>query len=331
VRLNGGAADLCRKRTPDTNNEVPGKPMKTIQLLKALRRRTKSSIERMAKGQIERLRRMKYPRIIPVLSGVAGPFPTLSPTQEYFCSWNAERLGISEGESRRRYIESWSMLPNGHAGQEIRTFADLSYGLYEVFIGDNETEVYEAYRIHSQMHFLRMLAYPESVWPAVHPVVSALSGKKEVTIVDYGCGLAQHSRGLAQTLRKNRTNVRVVLVDIPTLRKDFLLWMASKTGTPTEFLECSSTRPVPVLPNSDVVIATEVFEHLHDPMPAFEAIHRALEPSGFLLTNISDHEAEFMHVCPNLKALRDRTRELKYEEIQYLSLFRKPSIQGSQT
>ncbi len=297
--------------------------MKTIELLETLKRRTNNSIER--------LRRMKYPRIIPVLSGEVGPAPKLSPTQEYFCSWNAERLGISESESRGRYIKSWYMLPNGHAGQELRTFADLSYGLYEVFVGDNETEVYEAYRIHSQMHFLRMLAYPESVWPPNHPVVNAFSGKTDVTIVDYGCGLAQHSRGLAESLSKNRTTVRVVLVDIPTLRKDFLLWMAAKTQIPVEFLECSRTRPVPDLPNSDVVIATEVFEHLHDPMPAFEEIHRTLKPSGFLLTNLSDHEGEFMHVSPNLKALRDRTRELKYEELQSSTLFQKPSIEASHT
>ena len=297
--------------------------MKTIKLLETLKRRAESSIER--------LRRMKYPRIIPILSGEVGPTPKFSSTQEHFCSWNAERLGISESESRRRYIKSWYMLPNGHAGQEIRTFADLSYGLFEVFVGDNETEVYEAYRIHSQMHFLRMLAYPESVWLPNHPVVNAFSGKPDVTIVDYGCGLAQHSRGLAESLSKNRTNVRVVLVDIPTLRKDFLLWMAAKTRIPMEFLECSRMRPVPDLPNSDVVIATEVFEHLHDPMPAFEEIHRTLKPSGFLLTNLSDHEGEFMHVSPNLKALRDCTRELKYEELQYSTLFQKPSIEASHT
>jgi len=303
--------------------------MKTIELLKALRRKTKNSIERMAERPIERMRRMKYPRVIPVLSGEGGPSAPLSPTQEYFCSWNAERLGISEAASRTRYIKSCSMLPNGHAGKEFRAFNDLSYGLYEVFIGDKETEVYEAYRIHGQMHFLRMLAYPESSWPAAHRVVQALSGKSDVTIVDYGCGLAQLSRGLADTLHRHGTNVHIVLVDIPTLRKDFLLWLGSRTRTPMEFLECSSTRPVPELPNCDVVIATEVFEHLHDPMPAFEAIHRSLDPSGFLLTNLSDHESEFMHVSPNLKALRNRAREFKYEELEYSTLFQKPAIEVS--
>ncbi len=301
--------------------------MKPIQLLKSLKWRTKSSIKRLAKGPIERLRRMKYPTIIPVLSGEVGVPPTLSPTQEHFCSWNAERLGIPVDESRRRYVESWSLLPNGHAGQEFRTFGVLSLELHQVFYNDSEREVYEAYQMHSPLHFLRMLSYPESVWPSGHPTVEALSGKRNVTIVDYGCGLAQHSRGLAETLRKNGTNVRVVLVDIPTLRKDFLLWMGSKTGTPTEFLDCSRARPIPDLPNSDVVVATEVFEHLHDPMPVFEAIHRSLKPSGFLFTNISDHEAEFMHVSPILKTLRGRVRELEYEEIQNSVLFRKTSKQ----
>jgi len=305
--------------------------MKTIQLLRSLKRRTKISVERLAKGWIERLRRMRYRTIIPILSGEVGVPPRLSPTQEYFCSWNAERLGIPVDESKRRYVESWSLLPNGHAGQEFRTFGVLSLELHQVFYDDSEREVYEAYQMHSPLHFLRMLSYPESVWPVAHPVVKALTGKRDVTIVDYGCGLAQHSRGLAETLLKNRTNVRVVLVDIPTLRKDFLLWMGAKTGIPMEFLDCSRARPIPDLPNSDVVIATEVFEHLHDPMPVFEAIHRSLKPSGFLYTNISDHEAEFMHVSPILKPLRNRVRELEYEEIQISGLFRKPSSQPNPT
>jgi SAM-dependent methyltransferase len=305
--------------------------MKPIELLKSLKWRAKSSIKRLAKGPIERWGRMKYPAIVPVLSGEVGVTPTLSPTQEAFCLWNAERLGIQPDESRMRYIKSWSMLPNGHAGQEYRAFAQLSYGLYQVFYDDSEAEVYEAYRMNGPLHFFRFLSYPDSDWPAAHPIVEALSGKRDVTIVDYGCGVAQLSRGLAETLRKRGTNVSLILVDIPTLRKDFLLWLGSKTGIRMEFLDCSRTRPIPDLPNSDVVIATEVFEHLHDPMSAFEAIHRTLKPSGFLLTNLSDHEGEFMHVSPNLKALRDRTRELKYEELQYSTLFQKPSIEASHT
>jgi len=274
---------------------------------------------------------MRYPTIIPVLLEEVGVPPTLTATQEAFCLWTAERLGIQLDESRRRFNKSWSMFPNGHVGQEYRTFCLLSYGLYQVFYDDSEREVYEAYRMNSPMHFLRLLSYQESVWPAAHPIVEALSGKGDVTIVDYGCGIAQLSRGLAETLRKHGTNVSLILVDIPTLRKDFLLWLGSKTGIPMEFLDCSRARPIPDLPNSDVVIATEVFEHLHDPMPAFEEIHRTLKPSGFLVTNIGDHEREFMHVSPNLNALRDRTRELQYKELQYLHLFQKPSIEASHT
>ena len=94
------------------------------------------------------------------------------------------------------------MLPHGHSGQEFRSYCDLSYGLFQVFHNDSESEVYDAYELHGLMHFLRMLSYIERDWPATHPVVVALSDKRDVTIVDYGCGLAQYTRGLAETLQE---------------------------------------------------------------------------------------------------------------------------------
>src|SRR5262249_33068058 len=152
-------------------------PMKTIAFLKALKKKTEGTNDGRERRTSQRpgpLRdRSKAPavsgqpdpppacsstpeywRVIPVLSGEASVPLALSPTQEYFCLWNAERLGISVEDSRKRYIKSWSMLPNGHAGAELRSFADLCYGLYQVYHDDNPEEVYEAYRFHSPMHSL---------------------------------------------------------------------------------------------------------------------------------------------------------------------------------
>jgi SAM-dependent methyltransferase len=273
----------------------------------------------------DRIGRLGYREVIPISPEERMDSWNPSTTQEFFCQWNAERLGVSVDEIRERYAKSWSSLPNGHAGAEYRLYTTLSARLLQVFYNDSQREVYEAYRIHALMDFLRMLSYEEVTWPDDHPIVEGLSGKSHVTVLDYGCGLAQHSRGLADALRRSDTSVRLVLADIPTPRKDFLQWLCQRMSLPMEFLDCTPTDPLPPLPLLDVCIATEVFEHLHDPISSFEAIHKSLKPFGFLNASIHDHRPEFMHVSPDLSTLRERLVKLNYEEIVPSLMFRKPA------
>ena len=282
------------------------------------------SLRRRLGFTVKRLERLTYRVVIPVCSRENSSSSSLTPTQESFCLWNAERLGISIDESRRRFARSWSALPNGHRGVEYSFFANLSYRLYEVFSNDSESEVYQAYQNHALLHFLRELSYPEVSWPDEHPIVLGLAGMPRVTILDYGCGLAQSSRGLAKVLRNKNTIARLLLADIPTIRKGFLLWMGEREHIETECLECTQKQPIPELPPLDVCIGTEVFEHLHDPLSVFDAIHDALKPGGFLQASIDDHLPMFMHVSPGLSALRERVRSLGYETIVPSSLYRKP-------
>src|SRR5690349_15245886 len=66
-----------------------------------------------------------------------GTAPTrLTPTQELFCEWNAERLQIPLEESRQRYIDSWRSIRGGHSGEEFRWFCDLSYKLFSPLYDD---------------------------------------------------------------------------------------------------------------------------------------------------------------------------------------------------
>ncbi len=81
-----------------------------------------------------------------------------------------------------------------------------------------------------------------------------------------------------------------------------------------------------------MAIAIEIFEHLHDPLPALERLDAALRPEGFIITNVDDHEPEFMHVSPNLQVLRQRLASLGYDELGRYRLFRKglsPAVRAS--
>ena len=252
-----------------------------------------------------------------------APPRALTQTQEMFIEWNAQRLNISVEASKTRYFVSWSALHNGHGGSEFRALNDLSYALFQVFSNDSAAEVYAAYALHAPMHFLRMLSYAEPHWREDDIVVQHLGRCSTVNILDYGCGLAQKSRTLAVYLANKGIAINLYLVDIPTIRKEFLLWWGKKAGISVTFFDCTADVPIPNLPPCDFCIATEFFEHVYDPVRYFDKIHAALRNTGLLETEISDHGDEFMHVSPNLKSVRDRIHELGYEELKQNVIFRK--------
>jgi hypothetical protein len=236
-------------------------------------------------------------------------------TQEYFVAWNAERLGITPEESRARYLQSWNAVPKGHGGRSFEEFHGRCYDLFRVFADDSAKEVMAAYKMHEHVHFLAMLTYPEPAWFAEDAIVRRVRDRPSVTILDFGCGLAQHSRTLAEYLHGQGRQVHVVLADIPTIRKDFLLWWGKSRGIPTTFLDCTVEHPIPELPPIDVCFALEFFEHVYDPVAYFTRIDQAMSGGGVLVTNISDRHDEFMHVSPKLGPLRQAVESRGYEEI----------------
>jgi len=124
-------------------------------------------------------------------------------------------------------------------------------------------------------------------------------------------------------LQNRGIHVKLVLVDIPTIRKDFLLWMGLENKIDTVFIDSSEHTPVPELPAADICIATEFFEHVYDPLPYLRNIDKALRENALLVTNIADHKQEFMHVSPELAVLREEIRALDYDELEPNQLFRK--------
>jgi SAM-dependent methyltransferase len=170
-----------------------------------------------------------------------------------------------------------------------------------------------------------MLTYPEPRWFDEDAIVKRLLGRSSITILDFGCGLAQQSRTLAEYLRDKGLQVSVVLADIPTVRKDFLLWWGKNCQIPVTFLDCSVERPIPDLPPIDVCFALEFFEHVYDPVAYFTRIDQALAGGSILVTNLSDRHKEFMHVSPKLGPLREAVHARGYGEIFTNFIYQKPN------
>jgi cyclopropane fatty-acyl-phospholipid synthase-like methyltransferase len=258
------------------------------------------------------------------LFGGGGGAAALTQTQALFELWQAERLGISLGESHRRYARSRRAFLGGHRGRAYRRYNDLSYELMQVFYDDTASEAMSAYHHHAPMHFLMMLGYPEPAWSERSPLVAQLGSRARVSILDFGCGLAHKSRTLATYLKSRGVAVELHLADIPTLRAEFLGWVLRRTQVAGGMLACTPAEPIPALPAFDVLIATEFFEHVHDPVTYFDRFDARLSPGGVMLTQVDDHHAEFMHVSPSLGELRREIAERGYEALVPNVLYRKP-------
>jgi len=215
-------------------------------------------------------------------------------------------------------------MPHGHSGRAFEKFHGHCYDFFKVFADDSPREVMNAYQVHGYVHFLAMLTYPEPQWFDGDAIVKRLRDRQEISILDFGCGLAQQSRSLAEYLRGKGMRVRIALADIPTVRKDFLVWWGKTTGIPLTFLDCTVERPIPELPKIDLCFALEFFEHVYDPVAYFTRIDQAMAGGGLLVTNMGDHHKDFMHVSPKLGALRQAVSASRYEEVFADFIYQKP-------
>src|SRR3546814_7055893 len=102
--------------------------------------------------------------------------------------------------------------------------------------------------------------------------------------------MAQAGISLSLALRRLGVEPRIYLVDLPTVRLDFVTWLCGRLGIDHRVAVCTPAVPMPDLPRCRLVIANEVFEHLHDPVGTFRCLDAALEPGGFLLTNVARSE-----------------------------------------
>jgi 2-polyprenyl-3-methyl-5-hydroxy-6-metoxy-1,4-benzoquinol methylase len=71
-------------------------------------------------------------------------------------------------------------------------------------------------------------------------------------------------------------------------------------------------------------VATEVLEHVYEPMKYLEAFATALKPGGFLLTNLGSHEPELMHVSLELAPLHAALVESGWRVLRPKRLYQKP-------
>jgi 2-polyprenyl-3-methyl-5-hydroxy-6-metoxy-1,4-benzoquinol methylase len=122
----------------------------------------------------------------------------------------------------------------------------------------------------------------------------------EPVVVDYGCGLGYISFEIGMMRRLSKT----YLVDIDCLTLEFAEFRFKKHGLNVETIPISKNRIYPELPTHNICIATEVMEHVFQPLTVYANIYGALEPGGILYGDFGDHHHEMFHVSPDLSQLR---------------------------
>lgn len=142
----------------------------------------------------------------------------------------------------------------------------------------------------------RMYRYEDHYWwfvsrrELVDSLVRRLPLGSDAVIVDVGCGTGA-------TAVQLRNYGRVIGVDISPLA---LAW-SQKRGLSDLLLAAAERLPI-TRESVDVIVATDILEHLDDDLAVLREFHRALKPGGYVVVTVpaysilwSEHDLALMH------------------------------------
>jgi 2-polyprenyl-3-methyl-5-hydroxy-6-metoxy-1,4-benzoquinol methylase len=237
------------------------------------------------------------------------------------------------------------------SSSKYRELNESIHNLFKIIYGDkNEKELIDSYKFHALMHLFRFISYsypqnqvqgnakdifwkllnfkkekfqtkiPNTMDSRFFRIAKFLVKKTNKTpvVVDYGCGLGYISFEIS-TLEKK---TKIYLVDIDCLTLEFAEFRFKKHGVDVKVVPVSKKDMYPKLPKHNICIATEVMEHVIQPLKVYQNIRDSLEVGGILYGNFADHKKEMFHVSPNLSKLRCRLNE-DFERMEEHSLYRR--------
>lgn len=108
---------------------------------------------------------------------------------------------------------------------------------------------------------------------------------KDFKILDYGCGVSDIGLLFASL------GAGVTIADLDDRKLDFTVWRFKKRSLEPKVIRVKKNSEYPELPKNeyDLVIATELFEHVRDPFRLLKNFTAALKPGGFLFDSMGGH------------------------------------------
>lgn len=256
----------------------------------------KKALKRLARTAGYEIRRVPAP---------LPPPPDLSRLENQFVRFIAARRERPVAEIERLYRETRDRF-RFDSKRYFDLCEDIHY-VFRVFYNDlDEKGMMESYRFFALPHIFWFIGEDK---PGLEKLCSGLFAGLEgrpPRIVDYGCGLAHLSYGIA----KLHPEAETTLVDIDNLKLDFAAYRFREAGLRVRTLVVDEKNPYPQLPPHNLCVATEVLEHLKDPMRALNNIAGSMEPGGILYGDFGDHDPILFHVSTDLSEVRQEIARL---------------------
>ena len=174
-------------------------------------------------------------------------------------------------------------------GKLVKTYGWPTSELYKEeftrrFTDSSPTGLHNSYMEQDLVYAARlMLGYHRAEFIAPYlDKIEEISGGKRLDVLDYGCGVADISLGLA-TRGHN-----VTLVDIDIKRYKLTKSRFSNRGLNFDAVTLPTTEMIPDLGTNtfDLALLTEVFEHVRRPRELLESVSNALRPGGLMLNSM---------------------------------------------
>ena len=104
----------------------------------------------------------------------------------------------------------------------------------------------------------------------------------EFNVLDYGCGVSDIGLLFASF------GAEVTICDLDNKRFDFTVWRFKKRGFNPEKMRVTDTEVYPELPESkfDLILATEIFEHVRNPFKLLKSFTKSLKDGGYLFDSM---------------------------------------------
>jgi hypothetical protein len=251
----------------------------------------------------------------------------LAPTiLEDYSEFVAEKNNWSSDKAQKVINQGWNAFgKNGWYGPEFRDFCEFNQEVFQYKYDDSPEQVYDFYKFHERTDFFRMLSalrYSNSNDASVYNklaeiILSQTKDKPEITIVDYGYGLATNTIFLTHLIKLNvNKRFKLVLVDVERpLAEEFILWMGKRYNIRIQFIKVTKENPHPKLPKFNFIQVKDSFEHIYHPEVIVDNINESMEKGGIAYVTYDDERKELSHVTCDLQIVRDKFKELNFVEV----------------
>ena len=216
---------------------------------------------------------------------------------------------------------------------EVMQWKYISKEKESSFYNDDNADFEKMYVYMEDLDLMRMISYSHALTEShlkdlTEGFVTHLRDNynehlKEISLVDYGCGLAYWTISICKQLTEMGIPNKLTLVDIN--RKsfvEFLDYLCKKRNINYEFVEVKHNKLVPELPKFDYAHIMAVLEHTSEPEEIVkELVEKARHGAVIFGTFYDDPFDDFEHISYDLSGCREILENNKKWDITNLGSY----------